>query len=200
MFQNFESCVHGSGPIVGPGFRAENRTHPEKTAPYVLSGCVRFPARKVGAFLVHVPGGVCACSVLGGLAVVVASVLLLWLLLVLVVVVAVVVVVVLLVIILVSAWLSLSQFLLKPAFCQPPGWCGLPYTDNDDDIDKDIDKDNDDNNNDSGNDNDNHGDSDNDYDNANDNDNEHDDDNGNRRPRARSPDLARSLARSSSQN
>ena len=139
----------------------------------------------------------CAWAVFVGLAVVVASVLLLWLQLVLVVVVAVVVVL-LLVIIVVSDWLSLSLFLLKPTFCQPPGWCGLPYTDNDDDIDKDIDKDNDDNDDDGGNDNDNDGDNDNDYDNANDSDNEHDDDNGNR-PRARSPELARSFARSSSQ-
>ena len=98
LFQHFECGIPESGPIFGPGFRAENRTHPEKTEPYVLSGCVRFPARKVGAFLVHVTGGVCACSVLGGLAVVVASVLLLWLLLVLFVVVAVVLVLVVVVV------------------------------------------------------------------------------------------------------
>jgi hypothetical protein len=36
---------------LGPGIRAEKRPRPEKTEPYVFSGCVRFPARKVGAVL-----------------------------------------------------------------------------------------------------------------------------------------------------
>jgi hypothetical protein len=39
------------GPFWGPGIRTKKRTRPEKTGPYVFSGCVRFRARNVGAVL-----------------------------------------------------------------------------------------------------------------------------------------------------
>jgi hypothetical protein len=39
------------GPFFGPGIRTKKRTRPEKTGPYVFSGCVRFRARNVGAVL-----------------------------------------------------------------------------------------------------------------------------------------------------
>ena len=39
------------GLCFGPGIRTKKRTRPEKTGPYVFSGCVRFRARNVGAVL-----------------------------------------------------------------------------------------------------------------------------------------------------
>ena len=43
--------LNKSGPCFAPGIRAKKRTRPEKTGPYVFSGCVRFRARNVGAVL-----------------------------------------------------------------------------------------------------------------------------------------------------
>jgi hypothetical protein len=43
--------LNKSGPCFAPGIRAKKRTRPEKTGPYVFSGCVRFRARNVGTVL-----------------------------------------------------------------------------------------------------------------------------------------------------
>ena len=43
--------LNKSGPCFAPGIRAKKRTRPEKTGPYVFSGCVRFRARNMGTVL-----------------------------------------------------------------------------------------------------------------------------------------------------